>query len=64
MNLLTIKPTQIIIEHATLSSLVYALTNQKKIVYMIKQIAKVFIVSILKANFESIRKQQKNMGYP
>lgn len=57
-NLLTIKPTQIIIEHATLSSLVYALTNQKKeIVYDKTDSKGVYSFNLESKNFESIKAQ-------
>jgi membrane protease YdiL (CAAX protease family) len=59
-NLLTIKPTQIVIEHATLSSLVYALTNQKKeIVYDKTDSEGVYSFNLESKNFESIRNQLK-----
>ena len=59
-NLLTIKPTQIVIEHATLSSLVYALTNQKKeIVYDKTDSKGVYSFNLENKNFESIRNQLK-----
>lgn len=59
-NMVTIKPTQIAIENATLSSLVYALTNQKKeMVYDKTASNGIYSFNLESKNFESIRTQLK-----
>jgi uncharacterized protein (TIGR03435 family) len=59
-NIVTIKPAQIVIENATLSSLVYALTNQKKeIVYDKTDSKGIYSFNLESKNFESIGTQLK-----